>query len=432
MATGQTSQSSRNGAGDERDQAFGRLMDTLANEPQNIFDEQVARWRGRIDAEEARRLAAKIGDDGDLRDAGRAARNGGRRSSRAARAAAKRAAAVKANPELGDKMASGEMTAEQVDTIGDAMETDPAAATDQNLIDSVGNASVDQGRKLGREWAAKNSKAKSTQDEHDRQRSIRGASKYKDHSKGVSAIKFEGDDSTINRMWNQLLSRSKAMHQADGGRDLARNKHQRTFDHRMFDAAAEMILGANSSTSAGGGAKPVAVLDIPIDKLADPERCAELIGSGPIPDSVLVELLQNADVWFQISGLKGQPLWLARDARNATRAQLIAMILRDKGCVQCGAHYLNCEAHHNTPYNSPAKGETNVDDMTLNCPGDHHYLHNNNLTLIPNEAGNGGETESTWTTRPATPDEIAPKKRKPPPGSVSKSTETSTRRKPAA
>jgi len=136
---------------------------------------------------------------------------------------------------------------------------------------------------------------------------------------------------------------------------------------------------------------------------------------------VLVELLENADVWFQISGLRGQPLWLARDARKATRAQLIAMILRDKGCVQCGGHYLNCEAHHNTPYNSPAKGETNVDDMTLNCPGDHHHLHNNNLTLIPNEHD---ETESTWTTRPATPDEIAPKKRKPPP--------TSKRQRPAA
>jgi 5-methylcytosine-specific restriction endonuclease McrA len=81
--------------------------------------------------------------------------------------------------------------------------------------------------------------------------------------------------------------------------------------------------------------------------------------------------------------------------------QRYALIIRDKGCVQCGAPHAGCEVHHLMPWNAPDKGETNLDKLALLCGRCHRTLHNNNHTLFQDATG-------TWNTRPATPNETPP------------------------
>lgn len=111
--------------------------------------------RAMIDAAQATRLADDVTADGDTTAASRKAASDRRVSKRSARAAAKRAKAVKKNPKLADKVADGSLSGEQLDTIADAMDTNESAATDQDLIDKVANSSADQGRQHGRDWATK-------------------------------------------------------------------------------------------------------------------------------------------------------------------------------------------------------------------------------------------------------------------------------------
>jgi hypothetical protein len=128
-----------------------------------------------------------------------------------------------------------------------------------------------------------------------------------------------------------------------------------------------------------------------------------MVGVGPIPDTVAAEILGRADVFVNIHDIDRKSLWFGRLKRRATLTQFIALAARDKGCVLCGAHWLRCEVHHLTPWNSPAKGETNIDDLALTCSTCHHDTHAAELTIVRGPNG-------TWTTRPATANEIAPQR----------------------
>jgi hypothetical protein len=150
--------------------------------------------------------------------------------------------------------------------------------------------------------------------------------------------------------------------------------------------------------------RPTIVVGVTLDKFSglDPDQAAELIGVGPIADSVLAEYL-NADAILigALFGRDGQPLWWGRNARFATDTQHLALIIRDKGCVRCGKHHLHCQAHHLTPWNAPAQGKTDINKLALLCGDCHRQLHADNHTLYRHHSG-------TWRTRPATPNETPP------------------------
>ena len=138
----------------------------------------------------------------------------------------------------------------------------------------------------------------------------------------------------------------------------------------------------------------------------DPTLNAEQLGVGPIADTVLANYMGNTalgvDLTGAVFGTRGQPLWLGRTARYATDAQLLALIIRDKACVKCNAPHDQCQAHHLTPWNAPAKGETDINKLALLCTNCHTELHTNNHTLYQDR------TTGLWHTRPATPAETPP------------------------
>ena len=351
--------------------------------------------RAKFEAVEVRRLAAEVGADGDDRRARKLAGRGDRSKASARRAAA-RAAAVSQNPGLADDLASGALTDEKLDAIADAASGDESAATDDEFIDEIKKRSVDPGRKLARQ---RRTQAKSGEREHEKQRRLRNARRWKDSLTGLSILQLAGDDASIEELWNLIGAEEKRLKEADGGRDLPASQHPRTFDQRLFDAAANLISGGSGRGFGSRGAKPSIVVTVPVDGSA-----ARVVGGGSLPDSAVRELLERADVSLElIDSVTSQPLWHGRLKRHASAAQWVALIVRDGGCVLCDAHWSRCEAHHMIPWHAPAKGNTNIDELALVCVTCHHELHADELTLERLDDG-------TYKTRPAAPDEVAPRR----------------------
>ncbi len=391
-----------------------------------------------------------IADDGDTRAAERALSD--RKSSKhAARRTAKRAAAAAKNPTIAEKMKSRELSGEQVDAVVRAdARTGGAASGDASLLDELSDATADETKAIVDKFIVDQANADTAQKEHDRQRGLRDVRKHRTGT-GLAAITLAGDDASIDAMHKQLLADAAGLYRGDGGREVPNSQHPRTNGHRLFDAAKGRITGAvdaalqpdgdgeassgvgtNSGGSRVDGAadgrpsagdvtkiaskrytppaarRPTIVVLVDIDKLTgvNPSLVAHQIGLGPIADSVLAAYLGDSrvgvDLVGAVFGKAGHPLWLGRTVRYASDAQYLALVIRDKGCVDCGASADRCQVHHCIPWNSPAKGETNIDDLALLCGDCHHRLHEQKQTLYRRH------TSGRWAKRAATPDEIAP------------------------
>jgi len=339
-----------------------------------------------------------------------------------AKKATKRAAAVEKNPGLANKLSSGVLSTEHVDLLAEASDkTDGEAADDEALISEIAGSNPDQGRKIVREYIEEHEDQGDRDSRYAQQRKRRKLYKTQGPN-GMPRLVMEGDDHSIDQVLKSLQKRSDVLYRNDGGRDVPKHQHPRTRDQRLFDAAFAQIVGrldeTDTSTPSGPaqtadssappanrpGERPVMVLRSNIaDASDDPEVLAawtaELIGSGLVPTTLASYYRCISDFAFQIVDDEGVILKHGRTKRRVTPEQWLAMVIRDQGCVQCGAHHTRCEAHHLKPWTSPAKGETNIDEMVLLCVDCHQRLHEANHTMFldPNT--------QKWRTRPATPHE---------------------------
>ena len=344
---------------------------------------------------------------------------------------------------LGKRLADGEISEEQADLIADAdHETNGTAATDTDFIDAIGSTDPDNGRTIRDNYIAANKSPDDVETEHKRQRRLRRTQSYLSKKHGLGVIAIEGDTIAQQRMRDAIAARANDIYHRDGGRDLPHHQHPRTQAQREYDAAYELLSGLHTrpdgstrsirsdaeptrgDTASRGDragatgnkrhtpratttapARPTIVVGLTVDKLTGrSNELATQIGLGHIPDSVLADYATDADIIAALFDRAGTQLWQARLTRHATAAQYIALVLRDQGCVRCGASHTRCHAHHLTPWNAPAKGETNLDNLALLCPTCHHELHALNLTLYR------APTTGHWQTRPATPHETPPKR----------------------
>ncbi|RMH81847.1 MAG: HNH endonuclease, partial [Actinomyces sp.] len=105
--------------------------------------------------------------------------------------------------------------------------------------------------------------------------------------------------------------------------------------------------------------------------------------------SLLARLIERYDT--RISGAifagPGRPLWLGRSRRLADTAQRIALALRDRGCVVCGAPFAHTHAHHVEPYASG--GRTDIDQLASVCAHCHTQVHAGIIRLRR-------RTDGTW------------------------------------
>ena len=413
----------------EADSAMATIISHLEHLPARIAVPLINRYRTQLDAAEYRSLATVIGDDGNTRAAESIAGKGGKTSKAARRQAAKRASAIKANSALADKMDAGDLSGEQVGLLADAADkTDGASLNDDDLIDEVAAVDPDKAKSVIDDHVAKNTNAGKQDTRHARQRRRRRVARFRTND-GCDAIMFAGDRETIDKIEAQVTRLANQFYRDAGGRDLPAGQHPRSHEQRQFDAAASFFNDrpAPAGTTptpdcdpripAGDGPgsrskrhtpkktteRPTMVVTVTLDKAQgnDPNGVAFSVGHGPIADAVLAQYLDaDPDFVGALFGHDGQLLWLGRSVRLATEGQILGLIIRDKGCVLCGAHHSRCRAHHLMPWTSAARGRTNIDELALVCEDCHTRLHANEQTLFKNRQ------TGTWTLRPALPHEL--------------------------
>ena len=114
----------------------------------------------------------------------------------------------------------------------------------------------------------------------------------------------------------------------------------------------------------------------------DPEALADIVGGGPLLRSELDRHKCNAEIYGMLFDHTGKnPLWAGRAIRYCTDAQWRALLVRDGGCVLTDADPTQCEAHHMTPYEAPAKGRSDITNLVMVSVSVHHWLHDNHLTI---------------------------------------------------
>ncbi|MDW3179163.1 MAG: HNH endonuclease signature motif containing protein [Acidimicrobiia bacterium] len=391
--------------------------------------------RRRMEAAEARIVADRYEAGSSDRGVEDLLGNDGKTSKTEAKKRARRGKATNANPDIADRIAKGNLSAEQADIIATAADqTDGAAACDQALIDEIAATTPEQGKKKATKFVNDHTDPADIQTRHDRQRRRRGWYRHRLQN-GNSAITFHGDDESIDHIERCVNAQADAEYRSDGGRDVPVAKHPRTTDQRGFDAAHTLITGHTTTSDQAANPDPASTPDsapksqnrrstifvkTTVDQLTgiDPSIITGADGK-PLPNSVIEQLAQHGDFIGQIYSTHGELLWQGRKTRLATPAQILGLIARDGGCVRCGAHYDTCVAHHLLPYEAPAKGQTNIDQLAFVCEDCHVRLHHNKQTLYYDQRS------QTWKLRAATWDEIPPDggpQTKGPPGAYTNNT----------
>lgn len=388
---------------DEVEAMFAALIGRAVEAPPKQAVVRLRRWRDRLEMRASTVMkdqrAAGVDDRQldrmmGLQDTSRAER----------RKARQRAETLGRNESLADKVDSGALTMAQVDAICEAdAKTGGKAANDQVLLADIEAGDTEGARTTANRWVAAQASNDDLEEKRRVQRSRRDVRKGETID-GLASLTIMGDDESIATMWRTITTTADRLYNDDGGRDVSAGKHPRTNAQRLFDAAYEYLTG-----DAGGGAKTAGgrsltthppVIVVTAEKLSgNSSQPAEMIGVGPIPDSRLRDLACGAEFVGMLFDGEGEVLYHGRKHRRPTRAQLLALIVRDKGCVQCGADPHACHAHHILPWWAPGRGETDIDNLVLVCQTCHHNIHDQRLTIYRH-------TESgRWKTRPATPHE---------------------------
>ncbi len=390
-------------AGSDIDVLFNQLVLSL----RSLGDRELIRRAGdleqRLERERlvaAARVAGSSGDASSDRTRTRALLGDRGRSRRSTNRDARRAAAVAANPTLADKVTDGSIVPDSLDALTNAANPDTGHIPDE-LIDDVTGLTPGQTDHAVDRYLEDTADRDDVNDRYRRQmqarRCRRGTKLAGEGKPDLATVVLEGPDAVIDRIWNQITAAADTAYQRAGGRDRPIGEHL-PWEHRLFDAAVEFFDG-----TASGGSKPAVVVSIRLDDLGT--KPATQHGTGPISDELFTRYVAGSPIYAMFTDANGQPLWLGRTRRHATVAQYLALTARDRGCVRCGASPQRCEAHHLVPWNAPAKGQTDIDQLALLCGPCHRELHQNNLTLY-RQTGPGGKT--VWHTRPATPQETPP------------------------
>ena len=334
-------------------------------------------------------IAAEVERGGAGADAASVLQASGKLSGRDARRAAKVGGRLAEMPNTARRLAAGDITIDHASALVTAAEQCGAAVVDGDLdlLERAGKAPSEAFARQARRFAA----AKSP-DRGDalleRQRKARTASAFIDPDTGMGKIFGAFDPISFNLIEQAVDGHTDALWRADGGRD-GRPEQVRTSQQRRADALFELITSRNALTRqtlepAGGGgdggvrakasAQLVVVADIGVIDGTDPCGRCEIIGTGPVPLNVLAELSPDTRLTGMIFAGTGRPLWMGRSLRLANAHQHLALAVRDRGCVVCGAPMHRCEIHHIREWENG--GPTDIDNLTALC-GPHHRAHHN-------------------------------------------------------
>ncbi|MDH3308223.1 MAG: HNH endonuclease, partial [Acidimicrobiia bacterium] len=366
---------------------FETLLAEMAGVGDRTFVRLAARFEQRLETARLLAVSRLAGTGGDARSQRRRARahlSTGRsgRSGRSINRDARRAVALASNPRLEEQARQGALSGDGIDALSKAAD-ETTGQIPSDLLDLTGRLDPDQAARIVERYLQEQTSADDANARYEAQTAARRVRRYTvpacGADPGLAGLGIEGPDAIIDQIWALLNGDADGLYQAGGGRDRRADQHV-PLDHRRFDAALRRLRGVarGHGASGGRGGRPSVVITIGVEDLigSGPDRrAATQMGCGPISDQLVAELAAGGDLSTMVVGLDGRPLWLGRAQRHGSTAQFLALAVRDRGCVLCGAAFQRCEAHHIIPWHAPAKGRTDLDNLALLCGACHRQVH---------------------------------------------------------
>ncbi len=214
-----------------------------------------------------------------------------------------------------------------------------------------------------------------------RQRKARRASLGKDRDSGMGILHAELDPISHGLLAQALQTHADRLWRTDS---KAGTTASRTGAQRMADALLETITGLDAlthqplpATSSGGkgSGRPQLIItaDIGLIDGRNPDGACEMLGTGPVPPAILERLSADTAVAGMIFDGDGRALWLGTSTRTPNAAQRLAIAVRDKGCVRCGAPMHMADIHHIVEWENG--GPTDIDNLQALCGPCHRQHH---------------------------------------------------------
>lgn len=304
--------------------------------------DELARWRGEAHAADVLR--------GDLKQS----RGGAKREVEFA----ERLADL---PGTAEALSDGAITPQHARAIADASAHTPI--DEAALLAAAEKEPADEFGRTVRDHVNERTVSEDLEEQRRRQRTRREAN-IKHESDGMYKLFGTFDPVAGARIETAIATMAKQIRHDEDPKGRA------TPAQRYADALEALIT--RQSTGANG--KPprttllvIADYDTVAGQLDDPQ----LVDGTPLAPSEFLKIALEADILPALFGTKGQPLWLGRKYRHATTAQRIALAVRDRGCVICGAPNSFCQARHVIFWEDG--GPTDIDNLVLLCSDCHHH-----------------------------------------------------------
>ena len=303
-------------------------------------------------------------------------------------------------PNTRARMKAGEITLANATALTAAAKEYGARRVDENvdLLAEAAQANPDDFRKRSRRLANEHSPDRG-EELLARQRGRRTAHLFWSGDLEMGVLHAELDPISFGQVQQALDRRTDLLRREVSGGDVHPDD-VRTNTQRRADALVELITGRRAHTleplpgQGGGSGKAatqlVVVADLGLLDGSRPDGSCEILGTGPVPPSILENLSPDTAVCGVIFGGKGRTLWLGRNQRLGNGAQRLAAAVRDKGCVRCDAPAHRTELHHLRDWYDG--GPTDIDNLVSLCGPHHRELQEHNLELA--------KTGNRWQTRP--------------------------------
>ena len=308
-------------------------------------------------------------------------------------------------PNTRAKLQAGEITLENATALTAAAGEVGAAQVDQNrgLLEDAAQINPDHFRKQAKQWANAHS-ADRGEKLLERQRRMRHVKLFTEPGTGMGILHAELDPIRFGQIRQALDLHAEKLRRADSGGDIHPDDI-RTHMQRRADALVELLTGRDADTlhplpdnGSGNVTQLVVVADLGLLDGTRPDGDCEILGTGPVPPSVLETLSPDANICGIIFGGKGRTLWLGRNKRLGNDAQRLAAAVRDRGCVRCDLPTHSNQLHHIQDWYDG--GPTDIDNLASLCGTHHRELQKHNLKLE--------KTGNKWQTRPRTGPPLPP------------------------
>ncbi len=347
--------------------------------------------RSRLDALTLRVLAESgdIAEAHGMRDAAAWLAVETRTTTRAARADLALARGLAGHPYVADGLASGALRAEQAKVIVEAVDALPAVVDAETrdrarltLLTMAREHDAKDLRQIGKRIldivapeVGESHEAKELAAEEARAAASVDLTLVEDDGTGRCRLRFTGPSSVAKMLKRHLLALANpARHdQADLTDDTGKLKPLR---RRLGEAFVEYVERYPADrTPQTAGVNATVVVTMTLEQLLAANGTALLDDGSRMSAGQARRLACGAGIIPAVLGSKSQPLDLGRAMRLFTKAQRIALALRDGGCTAqgCETSASGCHAHHDDPWSR--HGLTDLANGRLLCPRHHRLAH---------------------------------------------------------